>query len=65
MIERVPLTAAAGWGASLMTRVDAKSEAASRHWRLAESGRTADHTPRKLAIGGIPAQKPAIWRIPA
>ena len=60
MIERVPLTAAAGWGANLMTRVDAKSEAASRHWRLAESGRTADHRPRKLAIWGIPAQKLAI-----
>ena len=27
MIKRIPLTAAAGWGANLMTRVDAKSEA--------------------------------------
>ena len=45
MINRVPLTAAAGWGASLMTRVDAVSEAGSSPWQLAECGRTADHRP--------------------
>jgi hypothetical protein len=54
MIHRDSLSAAARWGASLMTWVDAVSEAGSSPWRLAESGRTADYGPRKLAIWGIP-----------
>ena len=43
MINREPLTAASGWGASLMMRVGAVSEAGSRRWRLAKSSGTADH----------------------
>ena len=52
MINRVPLTAAAGWGASLMTRVDAVSEAGPSPWHLAECGRTADHWPSETAHPG-------------
>ena len=54
MIDRESLTAAARWGASPMTRVDAASEAGSSPWRLAESSGTADYRASETGHLGIP-----------
>src|SRR4051794_21409279 len=54
MINRVPLTATARWGARLMTRVDAVSEAGSSPWGLAGCGGSADHRPSETDHLGNP-----------
>ena len=52
MIDGESLTAAARWGASPMTRVDAVSETGSSPWRLAESSGTADYRPLRNCASG-------------